>query len=519
MNISGHHFMKTFEKDFADTGEYRLVLKDLDSTNGTVVKYDGKGGERRSGFRWILSGHKNARSSIIIEVNKYVSFQLAVFIPQIGMTGALVEQVQRFLKPLPIDSLVGSLNVDATLKSTAFTPGPGAPKPGRNAAPILLNKGRLGKGGFASVTHYWNVGTGLAFARKKPYREFNRDEEERFRNEIELLSGLDHKHIIKRPDNPDDEELRIDFELIEGGTLESKRGQWSFATKVEALKQCLEAINYLHTLPQPIVYRDIKSANILVDNTRTASPTGIHHGRGHLVDGCNRVRFVAKIPREKLLHKECLRFIERAEREANAQPPKESRLLRFILENMLVMDAESRKTAGECLKALAQTTFDSGDNGGGVESSEITGKDGDGGGNGATGGSRGDHGDGDWDVPTERPRSAVQARPSRIIKRRVSRSPSSSSNRRGTKRQYILCTPEATIIPCTPEATNIQPPRVITCDDSGTETEEHSERETETETETETEGHSQGATEIEEHPELARAGSSSNAADPPQSSP
>lgn len=178
------------------------------------------------------------------------------------------------------------------------------------------------------------------------------------------------------------------------------------------------------------------------------------------------MRLVAKILREKLLHKECLRFIERVEREANAQPPKESRLLRFILENMLVMDAESRKTAGECLKALAQTTFDSGDNGGGVESSEITGKDGDGGGNGATGGSRGDHGDDDWDVPTERPRSAVQARPSRIIKRRVSRSPSSSSNRRGTKRQYILCTPEATIIPCTPEATNIQPPRVMTCDDS-----------------------------------------------------
>ncbi|KAH6636367.1 kinase-like domain-containing protein [Chaetomium tenue] len=534
MDISGRHFMITFGKDFADTSEYRLVLRDLKSTNGTVVKYDGKGGERRSDFRWILSGHKNARSSIVIEPSKDISFQLAVFIPQIGMAGPLVEQVQRFLEPLPIDSLVGSLNVDATLKTRAFTPGP---------------KGRLGKGGFAVVKSYWNVSTGLAFARKVPGKEFTRDDEETFRNEIELLSGLDHKHIIKCLSNPDDEELRIDFELIEGGTLEFRRGQWSFDTKVEAFRQCLEAINYLHTLPQPIIHRDIKSANILVDNTRdgicikladfglaregddpmsilgtdtllppeldlTMHPRGYSMGVDIWSMGVTACDLFANIPRAKLLHKECLRFIERVEREANAQPPKESRLLRFILENMLVMDADLRKTAGQCLEALAQITFDGDDNGGGVESSqETTGKDGDGGENGGTRGSRGGHGDGDWDVPTERPRSAVQARPSRITKRRVSRSPS-SSNRRGTKRQYI---------PCTPEATNIQPHRVITCQDSVSHISETPRRVTvmgpHSEQGTETEGHSQGAAETEEHPEPAGAGSSSNAADPPQSSP
>jgi hypothetical protein len=82
--ISNCHYTLTFEKNFQDVDkdvdEYRLVLRDLGSFNKIIVQYDGKGGEPRRNFRWILSGHDAVKrvGKIVIAIPPTLKFQLVV---------------------------------------------------------------------------------------------------------------------------------------------------------------------------------------------------------------------------------------------------------------------------------------------------------------------------------------------------------------------------------------------------------------------------------------------------------
>lgn len=53
--ISRRHFALTYKIKF-DDGRDRLIVRDLGSTYGTIVKYDGKGDRLRSKFDWIIGG-------------------------------------------------------------------------------------------------------------------------------------------------------------------------------------------------------------------------------------------------------------------------------------------------------------------------------------------------------------------------------------------------------------------------------------------------------------------------------
>lgn len=88
------------------------------------------------------------------------------------------------------------------------------------------------------------------------------------KQEINLLQGLRHPHIVQYLGTSSDEEhLNIFLEYVAGGSIAGMLKQYN--TFQEPLvrnftRQILEGLSYLHS--RNIIHRDIKGANILVDN-------------------------------------------------------------------------------------------------------------------------------------------------------------------------------------------------------------------------------------------------------------
>lgn len=88
------------------------------------------------------------------------------------------------------------------------------------------------------------------------------------KQEIDLLQGLHHPHIVQYlGTSSDDEHLNIFLEYVPGGSIAGMLKQYN--TFQEPLvrnftRQILEGLSYLHSCN--IIHRDIKGANILVDN-------------------------------------------------------------------------------------------------------------------------------------------------------------------------------------------------------------------------------------------------------------
>ncbi|KIW17345.1 hypothetical protein PV08_04537 [Exophiala spinifera] len=88
------------------------------------------------------------------------------------------------------------------------------------------------------------------------------------KQEINLLQGLRHPHIVQYLGTSSDEEhLNIFLEYVPGGSIAGMLKQYN--TFQEPLirnftRQILEGLSYLHA--RNIIHRDIKGANILVDN-------------------------------------------------------------------------------------------------------------------------------------------------------------------------------------------------------------------------------------------------------------
>lgn len=88
------------------------------------------------------------------------------------------------------------------------------------------------------------------------------------KQEIDLLQGLHHRHIVQYLGTSSDEDhLNIFLEYVPGGSIAGMLKQYN--TFQEPLvrnftRQILEGLSYLHS--RNIIHRDIKGANILVDN-------------------------------------------------------------------------------------------------------------------------------------------------------------------------------------------------------------------------------------------------------------
>ncbi|KAJ1282528.1 hypothetical protein BS78_03G059200 [Paspalum vaginatum] len=131
----------------------------------------------------------------------------------------------------------------------------------------------IGAGGFGKVYRAMLPdGTKVAVKRASPE---SRQGAREFRTEIELLSGLRHRHLVPLVGYCDErDEMILLYEYMEHGSLRSRlygsaataERALSWAQRLEACAGAARGLLYLHTaLAKPVIHRDVKSSNILLD--------------------------------------------------------------------------------------------------------------------------------------------------------------------------------------------------------------------------------------------------------------
>ncbi|KAL6655647.1 hypothetical protein ACP70R_006473 [Stipagrostis hirtigluma subsp. patula] len=147
---------------------------------------------------------------------------------------------------------------------------------GEENPPIRWRKGELiGCGAFGQVYLGMNLDSGELLAVKQVLigssnatREKAQAHIKELEEEVKLLKNLSHPNIVRYLGTVREEDtLNILLEFVPGGSIQSLLGKLgSFPEPVirKYTKQILHGLEYLHS--NAIIHRDIKGANILVDN-------------------------------------------------------------------------------------------------------------------------------------------------------------------------------------------------------------------------------------------------------------
>ncbi|KAK1773538.1 period-4 [Copromyces sp. CBS 386.78] len=254
------HFALTFNQD------YCLVVQDLGSTCGTTVVYDGEERGRWSSFSWIVGGSDflNDKSPIIVKVSSSLQFRLVV--PQHDVQSrSYRDKVDRFLAGrADADPLFGLGQIGILSQLGTEVPSGVQTRALKPTAPVTLTK-ELGRGSFAVVYRVWNVRTGEQYALKRPIdRSFDAAA---WKREALILRRIDHRHIVSLLDYSLGPPPYLHLEYVPGesvGDHLQAGPRFSYYECKQILEQTLEALAYLHTLDPQIVHRDIKPNNILI---------------------------------------------------------------------------------------------------------------------------------------------------------------------------------------------------------------------------------------------------------------
>ncbi len=120
-----------------------------------------------------------------------------------------------------------------------------------------------------------------------------------FHAEIEVLSKIHHPNMPYIIDTYEDEQYLYIFEtFVEGKTLADKLGE-CYVLKEESVyhffEQILDIIKYLHDLKPPILYKDMKPSNIIVNDEDKLFL--IDFGISRIIqDSCQREEYMAGTP-------------------------------------------------------------------------------------------------------------------------------------------------------------------------------------------------------------------------------
>ncbi|XP_052190182.1 serine/threonine-protein kinase-like protein CCR4 [Diospyros lotus] len=147
---------------------------------------------------------------------------------------------------------------------------------------------KIGSGSFGSVYHAI-LDDGLEVAIKRAEasttqfhlantKRQEEDKDDAFVNELEALSRLNHKNLVRLFGYCEDNNERIlVYEYMKNGTLHDHLHKlkssplMSWPNRIKAALDAARGIEYLHMYATPqIIHRDIKSSNILLDATWTA---------------------------------------------------------------------------------------------------------------------------------------------------------------------------------------------------------------------------------------------------------
>jgi serine/threonine protein kinase len=155
------------------------------------------------------------------------------------------------------------------------------PSRSRLVSPLDVAKGTyayiqgemIGRGAYGCVYKALDSETGQIFVVKEVALDMGSKEDTSYRDrlmdELEICQNVSHKNVVSYLGHEhDDSHLRIFLEYVAGGPMSSvlrEFGPLRGTLMKMATRGTLEGLNYLHSRSPPIVHRDIKGANVLVD--------------------------------------------------------------------------------------------------------------------------------------------------------------------------------------------------------------------------------------------------------------
>lgn len=173
------------------------IARDLGSTGGTMVTYNGEQRERLSNYDWPLIGPSitNGKSPIL-NITDLVQFK--VIVPDRDITSLeYMDKVKKFrVGTADPENLFASIIIQSA-QVTRLPTGQQTPSTGSRSSPMLY-KELLGKGTFGVVKYIWNVTTREEYVIKRPLPKLIKSgnfDEKSWREEAEIMRNISHVRI------------------------------------------------------------------------------------------------------------------------------------------------------------------------------------------------------------------------------------------------------------------------------------------------------------------------------------